>query len=160
MKMTKRLLLIAVCFLVLSSLLAVGVAASQESYKDYIVDYTCSCFPEKNGLFDNYIASYGSSASAYSFALHDTAQCSASYAYVSGSIWHYPAAQPTYNRTTRTDSESANDGSADASIFVVEGSNGIGEVFCVESDHTVRVTCNGVQRTYSKYICNGEPAMK
>lgn len=161
MKKAQRILLFVVVLAVAVSSVFTVMAVSSASSKVYDIDYTCSCSGTTDGEVDSYIDDFGSYGTAGSFARHDNASgCSYSYGYVSATVWHYPGTQSNYNRTTRTASDTENGGGAFAAMYVYDGTGGIGEIFCIESNHTLRLTCNGVQRTYSKYICNGEPAMK
>ena len=142
--------------MVLVALLAIPASASGGITR-YITK-TCSC---ADSTFTAAAESYVGTGATLSYALTElnhraSDSCTSGSVYVSAKFWHYPSASSSaYNTTTLTNSAEGRYVSA----RVTETAS-IGEVFCIESNHRVTTVCSGETETYTRYICNGGPAMK
>ena len=156
--MKKRLLTVSIVFaLVLATLLAIPASADvsdAENFTDQCPTATLS------GMGRSYLADYGDESYALTtFSQTPNTHTTSTTVYVGAKFWHYPVGStPSAYRTTTRSTTSSGVSSGTARVT----SSGIsGIIFCVESAHTLSMTCNG--RTYpqqTKWTCAGEPAMK
>ena len=156
MKTLKRISLTTlVLVMVLAAVLAIP-ASALGTYRGYF-SQKCECDGVFYGHWENR-ATIGSSVSYAKTVLDhmDSPECTSGSVYASAKFWHYPSSSSSaYNTTTVYSSDQGKDASCTANQ-----TSSVGEIFCVESNHTATTVCNGTTYTYNKYYCNGSPAMK
>lgn len=155
MKITKRISVsLLVLIMVLSAVLAIPASAGLvEEHHEF---GRCSCQNvDFEAIYASDIVTNGISR-AVTHLYHPSNQCDAATVYVSAKFWVYPTSgSSTYRTVVRTDTEYGTNVDASVNSYGISG-----EVFCIESNHTITTRCNNTNYTYSKYISNGEPAMK